>query len=114
MSSQTITVISDPDLGTISIVFEVTVIATGLDQESENEEANVINDENRYAIPDHNYNNPQTSINIINNNQENINEENKENNINDISSTTKEDDEPITVFGDDLDVPAYLRNKTIE
>ena len=30
MSSQTITVISDPDLGTTSIVFEVTVIATGL------------------------------------------------------------------------------------
>ena len=92
----------------------VTVIATGLDQESENEEANVINDENRYAIPDHNYNNPQTSINIINNNQENINEENKENNMNDISSTTKEDDESITVFGDDLDVPAYLRNRTTD
>ena len=30
MSSQTITVISDPDLGTTSIVFEVTVNATGL------------------------------------------------------------------------------------
>ena len=72
----------------------------------------------RFTIPDHAYNNPQTSINIINNNDSLIEEENKENKedetINDINSQSDKD-ESIPVFGgDDLDVPAYLRNRNVD
>ena len=100
----------------------VTVIATGLDKEIIEETEDLSNDINRYNIPDHDYNNPQTSINIINKNQsldsEKNNEDLKEENIKNISSEPIED-ESIPVFGDNLDgdnldIPAYLRNKTID
>ena len=96
----------------------VTVIATGLDKEIVDESENISNDTNRYYnMPDHDYNNPQTSINIINNNQtsdsEKNNEDLKEKNIENLSSEPIKD-ESIPVFGDDLDIPAYLRNKTID
>ena len=91
----------------------VTVIATGLDQpeNTEVEAVEIKTQENRYQIPDHNYNNPQTSIDILNSNS-NTNEDNHvhENTIieDEVSSSTNED---IPVFGDDLEVPTYLRNR---
>ena len=50
----------------------VTVIATGLDQPKEEQSQNVKENqtqERRYQIPDHDYNNPQTSIDILNSNK---------------------------------------------
>ena len=96
----------------------VTVIATGLDKDldAENDSnSDVIpEDISRYTIPDHIYNNPQTSINIINNNENLIEEDNElDKTTNDINSESNED-ESIPVFGDDLDVPAYLRNRNAD
>ena len=100
----------------------VTVIATGLDKESDTEsedDSNIISENiSRYTIPDHRYNNPQTSINIINNNED-LEEQGKEQDkidetTNDINLESKED-ESIPVFGnDDLDIPAYLRNRNLD
>ena len=95
----------------------ITVIATGLDKKKEKDTEVAPNNVNRY-IPDHTYNNPQTSINIINNNDDSDSESNnqdiKEKSIENVNSESIED-ESVPVFGgDDLDVPAYLRNKTID
>ena len=98
---------------TLNDEVRVTVIATGLDQpeNTEVEDVEIKTQENRYQIPDHNYNNPQTSIDILNSNS-NTNEDNHvhENTIieDEVSSSTNED---IPVFGDDLEVPTYLRNR---
>ena len=102
----------------------VTVIATGLDKESDcniksNDEMHIKSEDiNRYVIPDHDYNNPQTSINIMNNNDNSLvqkDEEVKNDNIDledDIESNNKES---VPVFGgEDIDVPAYLRNRSID
>ena len=100
----------------------VTVIATGLDKESDTEsedDSNIISENiSRYTIPDHRYNNPQTSINIINNNEDLEGPGKEQDKIdettNDINLESKED-ESIPVFGnDDLDVPAYLRNRNLD
>ena len=100
----------------------VTVIATGLDKESETEsedDDNIISENiSRYSMADHRYNNPQTSINIINNNED-IERQGKEQDkidgtTNDINLESKED-ESIPIFGnDDLDIPAYLRNRNLD
>ena len=51
----------------------------------------------------------------INKNEDNNNlEEDKKNNEENINTASKEDDDTIAVFGDDLDVPAYLRNRTTD
>ncbi len=102
----------------------VTVIATGLDKGldsiSDSDNANHTEPANidRYTIPDHNYNNPQTSINIMNKNEELLNQKNEEDKVEYINSEAElevENNEPIHVFGgDDLDVPAYLRNRNVE
>ena len=94
----------------------VTVIATGLDQPEKNQvEDNVVKtQENRYQIPDHNYNNPQTSIDILNSNRDTIEETNiHENTIieDEVPDSTNED---IPVFGEELEVPTYLRNRVSE
>ena len=83
----------------------VTVIATGLDSGDKNTEA--IDDTSRYTIPDHKHNNPQTSINIINREEEKDIED---------DSIDKEDDRSsdVPVFGEDLEVPAYLRNRSTD
>jgi len=100
----------------------VTVIATGLDKESDTEsedDSNIISENiSRYTIPDHRYNNPQTSINIINNNEDLKGQGKEQDKIdettNDINLESKED-ESIPVFGnDDLDIPAYLRNRNLD
>ena len=100
----------------------VTVIATGLDKESDTEsedDSNIISENiSRYTIPDHRYNNPQTSINIINNNEDLEGPGKEQDKIdettNDINLESKED-ESIPVFGnDDLDIPAYLRNRNLD
>lgn len=93
----------------------VTVIATGLDQPKEEQSQNVKENqtqERRYQIPDHDYNNPQTSIDILNSNKsESIieNDSSVENSSKERSAV--ENPEDIQVFGDDLDVPTYLRNR---
>ena len=94
----------------------VTVIATGLDQPEKNQvEDNVVKtQENRYQIPDHNYNNPQTSIDILNSNRDTREETNiHENTIieDEVPDSTNED---IPVFGEELEVPTYLRNRVSE
>ena len=93
----------------------VTVIATGLDQPEQQQPQNVQEiqtKERRYQIPDHDYNNPQTSIDILNSNKsESVMENDKPaESINEEISTV-ENSEDIPVFGDDLDVPTYLRNR---
>ena len=105
----------------------VTVIATGINTNDIEPDRQPNISENRYNIPDHNYNNPQTSINIINSNQSQTDkkEDISSNNLNveNIQSTNETDtennsitddlstnDNPVPVFGEDLDVPAYLRN----
>ena len=102
----------------------VTVIATGLDKDSDSnldsdsenytEPVNI----DRYTMPDHNYNNPQTSINIMNKNEELLDQKNEEEKVERIDSEVKlevESNESIPVFGgDDLDVPAYLRNRNVD
>jgi len=102
----------------------VTVIATGLDKgldsisDSDNGNHTEPTNIDRYTIPDHNYNNPQTSINIMNKNEELLNQKNEEDEAEYINSEAElevENNEPIPVFGgDDLDVPAYLRNRNVE
>ena len=97
----------------------VTVIATGIDSDDlKSEETSGIN-KNRYDIPDHNYNNPQTSINIINKNvqveeknqdQEVIDNNSRNMNEDSIPNELNTNDDSVPVFGEDLDVPAYLRN----
>ena len=70
--------------------------------------------ENRYQIPDHNYNNPQTSIDILNSNRDTIEENHiHENTIieDEVPDSTNED---IPVFGEELEVPTYLRNRVSE
>ena len=95
----------------------VTVIATGLEQIEESKVENVENKtaENRYQIPDHDYNNPQTSIDIINSNSiDNSNIENTGNKIDSVADELEEKEE-VPVFGDDyLEVPTYLRNRGSE
>jgi len=91
----------------------VTVIATGLDQpeKTQVEDIEIKSQENRYQIPDHAYNNPQTSIDILNSNGD-IKEEThipEDSNIEEEASTLPNEDVP--VFGDDLEVPTYLRNR---
>ena len=102
----------------------VTVIATGLDKDSDSnldsdsenytEPVNI----DRYTMPDHSYNNPQTSINIMNKNEELLDQKNEEEKVERIDSEVKlevESNESIPVFGgDDLDVPAYLRNRNVD
>ena len=66
--------------------------------------------ENRYQIPDHDYNNPQTSINILNSN----NDEDEVNNANIKEDTLINADDEVPVFGEDLEVPTYIRNRTIK
>ena len=115
----------------------VTVIATGIDSNDLDDRSKILDSSNnRYDIPDHNHNNPQTSINIINSNSEPksknditsnnlgvsnspIKDELDSNNTSDgelnISNNSIEDeldanDNSVPVFGEDLDVPAYLRN----
>ena len=93
----------------------VTVIATGLDQPKEEQSQNVKENqtqERRYQIPDHDYNNPQTSIDILNSNKSESIIEN-DSSVEYISKdrSTVENPEDIQVFGDDLDVPTYLRNR---
>ena len=93
----------------------VTVIATGLDQPEEQQSQNVQEiqkQETRYQIPDHNYNNPQTSIDILNSNRsKSMIENDKPAESIDEQISTVENSEEIPVFGDDLDVPTYLRNR---
>ena len=93
----------------------VTVIATGLDQPEEQQPQNVQEiqkQERRYQIPDHDYNNPQTSIDILNSNRsESVIENDKSAESIDEQISTVENSEEIPVFGDDLDVPTYLRNR---
>ncbi len=93
----------------------VTVIATGLDQPEEQQSQNVQEiqkQETRYQIPDHDYNNPQTSIDILNSNRsKSMIENDKPAESIDEQISTVEKSEEIPVFGDDLDVPTYLRNR---
>ena len=93
----------------------VTVIATGLDQPEELESQNiqeVQKQERRYQIPDHDYNNPQTSIDILNSNRsESVIDDGKPTESIREEISTVENSEDIPVFGDDLDVPTYLRNR---
>ena len=93
----------------------VTVIATGLDQPKEEQSQNVKENqtqERRYQIPDHDYNNPQTSIDILNSNKsESIIENDSPAEHSSKERSTVENPEDIQVFGDDLDVPTYLRNR---
>ena len=93
----------------------VTVIATGLDQPEEQESQNiqeVQKQERRYQIPDHDYNNPQTSIDILNSNRsESVIDDGKPTESIREEISTVENSEDIPVFGDDLDVPTYLRNR---
>ena len=92
----------------------VTVIATGIENDTINKNSNAEN--RKYEIPDHRYNNPQTSININNKNteldydssQSLSDQENKV--IEKNSDIERMEDESLPVFGEDLDVPAYLRN----
>ena len=95
---------------TLNDEVRVTVIATGLDQEDEVEinENKVQTNGNRYQIPDHDYNNPQTSINILNSN----NDEDEVNNANIKEDTLINADDEVPVFGEDLEVPTYIRNRT--
>ena len=89
----------------------VTVIATGLDNPEKNasEEVEMKAQENRYRIPDHTYNNPQTSIDILNNN---IKEDARVSESIDVEEDeTTSNNEDIPVFGDELEVPTYLRNR---
>ena len=101
----------------------VTVIATGLDKDidkdTEIKDDKGVAAENlgRYTIPDHTYNNPQTSINIMNNNEDILNQDNDDSGdkINADINPETEDNESIPVFGgEDLDVPAYLRNRNVD
>lgn len=93
----------------------VTVIATGLDQPKEEQSQNVKENqtqERRYQIPDHDYNNPQTSIDILNSNKsESIIENDSSVENSSKERSVVENPEDIQVFGDDLDVPTYLRNR---
>ena len=94
---------------TLNDEVRVTVIATGLDQEDEIEinENKVQTNGNRYQIPDHDYNNPQTSINILNSN----NDEDEADTSNLKEETLIENNDEVPVFGEDLEVPTYLRNR---
>ena len=65
--------------------------------------------ENRYQIPDHTYNNPQTSIDILNNNIKEDTRASESIEVEEEVSTSKNEDIP--VFGDELEVPTYLRNR---
>ena len=93
----------------------VTVIATGLDQPEQQQSQNVKEvqkQETRYQIPDHDYNNPQTSIDILNSNRsESVIEDGKGTESIDDEISPVENSEDIPVFGEDLDVPTYLRNR---
>ena len=93
----------------------VTVIATGLDQPEEQQSQNIQEiqkQERRYQIPDHDYNNPQTSIDILNSNRsESVIDDGKPTESKGEEISTIENSEDIPVFGDDLDVPTYLRNR---
>jgi cell division protein FtsZ len=97
---------------TLNDEVRVTVIATGLDQEDEVQinENKVQTNENRYQTPDHDYNNPQTSINILNSN----NDKDEVSNANIKEDTLIKTDDEVQVFGEDLEVPTYLRNRTID
>ena len=102
----------------------VTVIATGLDKASDSnldsDSANYTEPANmdRYTMPDHNYNNPQTSINIMNKNEELMDQKNEGEKTEYVDSEVElevENNDSIPVFGgDDLDVPAYLRNRNVD
>ena len=60
----------------------------------------------------HDYNNPQTSIDILNSNRpESVVEDDKPTESISEEISTVENSEDIPVFGDDLDVPTYLRNR---
>ena len=104
---------------TLNDEVRVTVIATGLDQGDKPKinDSEVKTNENRYQIPDHDYNNPQTSINILNNNIEEENDREIPDEVND-SNVEEEvsinNNDEIPVFGDDLEVPTYLRNRSSE
>ena len=93
----------------------VTVIATGLDQPEQQPSQKVQEvqkQERRYQIPDHDYNNPQTSIDILNSNRsESVIEDGKGTESIDDEISPVENSEDIPVFGEDLDVPTYLRNR---
>ena len=103
---------------TLNDEVRVTVIATGLDQEDKPEinDGEVKTNENRYQIPDHDYNNPQTSINILNNNIEEETDKEIQDEVN--GSSVEEgviiNNDEVPVFGDDLEVPTYLRNRSSE
>ncbi len=104
---------------TLNDEVRVTVIATGLDQEDKPEinDGEVKTNENRYQIPDHDYNNPQTSINILNNNIEEETDKEIQDEVN--GSSVEEEviinnNDEVPVFGDDLEVPTYLRNRSSE
>ena len=96
----------------------VTVIATGLDEPSIQESSSMeeFKEEEiseRFTIPDHAYNNPQTSINILNRNEEKDEVDDRklsetENNI----EEKEQSEDSVPVFGEDLEVPAYLRNRS--
>jgi len=96
----------------------VTVIATGLDEPSIQESSSMeeFKEEEiseRFTIPDHAYNNPQTSINILNRNEEKDEVDDRklsetENNI----EEKDQSEDSVPVFGEDLEVPAYLRNRS--
>ena len=94
----------------------VTVIATGLDEPCI-EEPNVTQEfreeeiGDRFTIPDHAYNNPQTSINILNKNDETEKDDSELEILNNNSNDETESEKSVPVFGDDLDIPAYLRNR---
>ena len=94
----------------------VTVIATGLDEPSI-EEPNATQEfreeeiGDRFTIPDHAYNNPQTSINILNKNDETEKDDSELEILNNNSNDETESEKSVPVFGDDLDIPAYLRNR---
>ena len=105
---------------TLNDEVRVTVIATGLDQgeKPKVDDSEVKTNENRYQIPDHDYNNPQTSISILNSN--NI-EDNSETKVQDEVNDSRIEQEieinsndEIPVFGDDLEIPTYLRNRSTE
>ena len=87
----------------------VTVIATGLDAEGKKEE-DIVKDTSRYNIPDHKYNNPQTSINILN--KEEL--EPKEEQVKEEQKQEVDKNIDVPVFGEDLEMPAYLRNRTTD
>ena len=97
----------DPEL---SDEINVTVIATGLNYE---EYPNFYRDETKYSkkklIQKGNTKN-EDKINLEGDNNQNISLKKNEIEKND-SSVKKERDNNVTIFGEDLDIPAYLRDK---